>query len=305
MCAGAGACEIRRSGARIISCRGSVMGAKKRPTVGSSVEASGSIKHLRGQGTATETIDLDSLYSSQVTLSGSFDLRSVRETSLAKLLTALPMPALLIDTSQTIIFSNNLSGNPADQSRDLEGVPLSSIFTELKEAMKFDTLVETVFSQRKPAVSNATLDLGNGPIWARTHMRSVRVGTTRFVLLMIQDLTLERQQLLLTKKHEQELLKARNDLEKTVLERTAELKRANELLNREVGIRRQAEEQLRKSHSQLEHLVDERTAALKATNAKLLQAKSEWERTFDAVPDLIFILDAQYQNNPGQPSRTQ
>jgi|GEM_PF-1672692 len=271
------------------------MGAKKRPTTESSDEASGSIKHLRGQGTATETIDLDALSSSQMTLSGSFDLRSVRTTSLAKLLTALPMPALLIDSSQMIIFSNNLSGNPADQSRDLEGLPLSSIFTELEEAMKFDTLIETVFSQRKPAVSNATLDLGKGPILARTHMRSVRVGTTRFVLLMIQDLTLERQQLLLTKKHEQELLKARNDLEKTVLERTAELKHANELLNREVGIRRQAEEQLRKSHSQLEHLVEERTAALKATNARLLQAKSEWERTFDAVPDLIFILDAQHR----------
>ena len=201
----------------------------------------------------------------------------------------------MIDNSQTIVFANEVCGNSADQSRDLEGVPLSSIFTKPEDAMKFDTLVETVFSRRKPAVGNATLDLGKGPMWARTHMRSVRVGTTRFVLLMIQQLTLERQQLLLTKKHEQELLKARNDLEKTALERTAELKRANELLKKEVGTRRQAEEQLRKSHNQLEHLVDERTAALKATNARLLQAKSEWERTFDAVPDLIFILDAQYR----------
>ena len=42
-------------------------------------------------------------------------------------------------------------------------------------------------------------------------------------------------------------------------------------------------------------MVDERTAALKATNARLLQAKSEWERTFDAVPDLIFLLDAEHR----------
>ena len=271
------------------------MDVKKRSTTQSSNQTSGSIKHFRGQGTATETIDLDTLPVRDVTLTGSFDLRSVHETSLAKLLTALPMPALLIDSSQMIIFSNELSGNPTDRSRGLEGVPLSSIFTELEESMKFDTLIETVFAKRKPVVSNATLDLGKGPILARTHMRSVRVGSARFVLLMIQDLTLERQQLLLTKKHEQELLKARNDLERTVQERTAELKRANELLQREVGIRRQAEEQLRKSHSQLEHLVEERTAALKATNARLLQAKSEWERTFDAVPDLIFILDAQHR----------
>ena len=66
-------------------------------------------------------------------------------------------------------------------------------------------------------------------------MRSVRVGTERFVLMMVEDLTLERQQLLLTRKHEQELLNARVDLEKTVRERTAELKRTNELLKKEVG----------------------------------------------------------------------
>lgn len=268
---------------------------KKRPTAESSEKPSGSIKQIRGQGTATETIDLETLPGKDVTLSGSFDLRQVQGTALAKLLTALPIPALLIDTSQTIVFANESCGNSEDQSRDLEGVPLSSIFTELEEAMKFDTLVETVFSRRKPAVSNATLDLGKGPMWARTHMRSVRVGTTRFVLLMIQDLTLERQQLLLTKKHERELLKARNDLERTVRERTAELKHTNELLEKEVGTRRQAEEQLRKSHNQLEHLVEERTAALKATNARLLQAKSEWERTFDSVPDLIFIVDAEHR----------
>ena len=271
------------------------MDVKKRPGRESSDKASAPIKHLRGEGTATETIDLDTLYSSQMTLSGSFDLRSVHETSLAKLLTALPMPALLVDSSQAIVFSNHSSRDRKDQNSGLEGVPLSSIFTELDEAMRFDTLIETVFTHRKPVVSNATLNLGKGPILARTHMRSVRVGTARFVLLMIQDLTLERQQLLLTKKHEEELLKARNDLERKVLERTAELKRANELLQKEVGIRRQAEEQLRISHSQLEHLVDERTAALKATNARLMQSKTEWERTFDAVPDLIFILDAHHR----------
>ncbi len=272
------------------------MDEKKTPIFGPSDEISESIKQIREQGVATETIDLVNLVSSgQMTLSGSFDLRSVHESSLAKLLAVLPIPALLVDRSQTIVFANDIWVNPVDKSKSLEGAPLSSIFSGLEEAVKFDTLIEKVFSERKPVISNATMNLGKGPLWARTHMRSVRVGTARFVLLMVEDLTLERQQLLLTKKHEQELLNARVDLEKSVRERTAELKRTNELLKKEVGIRQKAEQQLRKSHTQLEHLVDERTAALKATNARLLQAKNEWERTFDAVPDLIFLLDTEHR----------
>ncbi len=272
------------------------MGEKKPQIFGSSDEISESINRIREQGAATETIDLENLVSSsQITLSGSFDLRSVQESSLAKLLAILPIPALLVDHSQAIVFANDICADRTDKGKSLEGVPLSSIVTGLEEAMKFDTLVEMVFSERKPIIINATLNLGKGPLWARTHMRSVRVGATRFVLLMVEDLTLERQQLLLTKKHEQELLKARIDLENTVKERTAELKRTNELLKKEVGIRQEAEQQLRKSHTQLENLVDERTAALKGTNARLLQAKNEWERTFDAVPDLIFLLDTDHR----------
>ena len=270
------------------------MSEKKTPIFGPSDEIFESIK-IREQSAATETIDLDNLVSSQMTLSGSFDLRSVHESSLAKLLAVLPMPAMLIDHSQTIVLANDMCANPVDKGKGLEGLPLSSIITGLDEAMKFDALIEMVLSQRKPAISNATLNLGKGPLWARTHMRSVRVGTARFVLLMVEDLTLERQQLLLTKKHEQELLKARVDLEETVRERTAELKRTNELLKKEVAFRQNAEQRLRKSHTQLEHLVDERTGALKATNARLLQATNEWERTFNAVPDLIFLLDTEHR----------
>ena len=204
---------------------------EKNADFGPSDEISESIK-MREQGAATETIDLDNLVSDQMTLSGSFDLRSVQESSLAKLLAVLPIPAMLIDHSQAIVLANDICANPVDKGKSLEGLPLSSIITGLDEAMKFDALIEMVLSQRKPAISNATLNLGKGPVWARTHMRSVRVGSARFVLLMVEDLTLERQQLLLTKKHEQELLKAHVDLEETVRERTAELKRTNELLKK-------------------------------------------------------------------------
>lgn len=59
---------------------------------------------------------------------------------------------------------------------------------------------------------------------------------------------------------------------------------------------------LEKSNKNLEHLVEERTTELqqevkKKSKAQLeaLRAKEEWERTFDAVPDMISILDEKHQ----------
>ena len=272
------------------------MDDKKRPTIDSVKKNSNEIKPLKLGSDITETIDVGNLLiDSQMTSSGSFDLRGVHETSLAKLLSALPVPALLIDRSQTIIFANAACGRPAEHGRKLEAGPLFSIFTRLDDSRKFDVLAERVFAQRKPEVSGATVDLGNGPIWARIHVRSVRVGSERLVLLIFEDLTHERKEILLTKKHERQLLKARNELEKLVRERTADLEKTNERLKEEIAVRKRAEEELRKSQVHLERLVDERTAALRETNARLLEAKNEWERTFDAVPDLVFLIDKEYR----------
>lgn len=61
-------------------------------------------------------------------------------------------------------------------------------------------------------------------------------------------------------------------------------------------------ESLEQNNKNLEHIVEERTAELKQkikekTKAQLAatRAKEEWERTFDAVPDMISIMDEQYQ----------
>ena len=142
------------------------MSDKKTPIFGPSDEISESIK-IREQGAATETIDLDNLVSSQMTLSGSFDLRSVHESSLAKLLAVLPTPVLLVDHSQTIVFANDICANPVDKGKGLEGLPLSSIFTGLDEAMKFDTLIEMVFAQRKPASYQCHTESWERPIMGK------------------------------------------------------------------------------------------------------------------------------------------
>ncbi|MCE5265571.1 MAG: PAS domain S-box protein [Deltaproteobacteria bacterium] len=70
--------------------------------------------------------------------------------------------------------------------------------------------------------------------------------------------------------------------------------------------RKRAEDLLKESKAHLEELVAERTADLRRVNEKLeqeirekdrirealIRAKNEWEQTFDAVPDLISIIDS-------------
>jgi PAS domain S-box-containing protein len=46
---------------------------------------------------------------------------------------------------------------------------------------------------------------------------------------------------------------------------------------------------------ELEQRVEERTAELARSNEALRASAADWERTFDSVPDLVAILDAQYR----------
>jgi len=67
------------------------------------------------------------------------------------------------------------------------------------------------------------------------------------------------------------LQQARNELEQRVWERTAELRRANEELSREIAGRRRAQRDLQKAHAELEERVVARTAELSDANASLKQ----------------------------------
>jgi PAS domain S-box-containing protein len=68
---------------------------------------------------------------------------------------------------------------------------------------------------------------------------------------------------------EEELQRARNELEAKVQERTLELAAANEDLESEIAERMRAEEEIRKLNRELEERVAERTAQLEAANKEL------------------------------------
>ena len=79
------------------------------------------------------------------------------------------------------------------------------------------------------------------------------------------------------KRTEQALHQAKDDLELTVLERTAELRKANEDLLAEIAQRKQADEALRRSRDELEMKVQERTAELSKLNEELRSVNEDLE----------------------------
>lgn len=199
---------------------------------------------LKHRGDPTETIDLNKLFSRDVTESGSFDLRGVESTALGKLLHALPIPALLVNRSRIIIFANRACGTEAADYQNIQGRRFLSVFARPGTGMKAEALVKKIISDRKPLAAKALLRLQGAKLWGRVNLRSLRLGAERSVLVLVEDLTHERKQLVLSRKHKTALKKAHHMLEIRVQERTAELSQANTKLRQEIAERLRMEKSL-------------------------------------------------------------
>jgi len=186
---------------------------------------------------STESIELKSLFTRDITTSGSFDVRGgIWATTFGKLIQALPIPAFLVDEHLHISASNQACGRFTPEHRKIQGKPFMSLFGGPGASKKAQTLLQQVFSDRKPRIGEGTLRMEDAMVWARMTFRSIRIMNERFVLVLIEDLTRERVQL-----HENKIL--RQELEKRVEERTAELRNTNEDLTREVAERKRAEQE--------------------------------------------------------------
>lgn len=193
---------------------------------------------------STQTIDLGSLFDPQFSESGSFDLSLVRSSALGKILDAIPIPALLIDCSFHVSFANEACIKPGKSSSDLLGKPFVDLVPRPKNAEQALMLLERALITRKPQVSEAVLEIDTRKIWGRIHLRSVRIGPDRHVLLLIEDLTHEKTQLVLKKRHEEEIQQAWAELDILVKQRTQELARTNQRLKGEIEEHRRTQQQL-------------------------------------------------------------
>ncbi len=226
------------------------MSKKGPPTIEPLREVEDSPKLIRSGGVGTETIDLDSLFTRDVTASGSFDVSSVQTTSFATLLHALPIPALLLDGSRNIVFANRACGRIGAGYEKIRGSLFSALFPDPAASQKAMDLLDSVFSTRNPRVAEFVITIDGNSIWGRLSFRSLRIGGDRLVLVLVEDLSLEKQQLAVTKKQQDEL-------EQRVRERTAELNRLNDKLMLEVIQRKEAEERIRESLSEKDVMLQE------------------------------------------------
>jgi hypothetical protein len=188
----------------------------------------------------TESIELQSLFTRDVSTSGSFDVRGgIWATTFGKVIQALPIPAFLIDEHLEVAVANQACGRFTQEYERVQGRPFTSLLATPKAAERAGALIRKIFADRKPRVGEGALRINDVLVWARMTFRSIRIMHQRFVLLLVEDLTRERVQL-----KENELL--RRELEERVERRTRELQVTNENLRREVAERLRAEQEREK-----------------------------------------------------------
>ncbi|MBI4963329.1 MAG: PAS domain S-box protein [Desulfomonile tiedjei] len=141
------------------------------------------------------------LFSKDVTESGSFDLRWLRLASFAKLLEAIPMPILMVDLAGFIQFANKAFLNLTKDTSKILGSCIYSFFPDPDAIRRAEEELANVFLRRTPAFREGRLNIDGTEIWCRMSFRSIRFGTERSVLVLIEDLTTEKRELNLNKKY--------------------------------------------------------------------------------------------------------
>jgi PAS domain S-box-containing protein len=151
----------------------------------------------------TQSLDLDWIFNKDVTSSGSFDLRSVQNSALGKILESIPIPILLINSERVIVFANVAFAKIGAANADLAGLPFSRLLANVHESRRALAALDQIFSDRKNRVFETLIGLYGKTSYCRVNFRSVRHGNQRSVLCLIEDLTAAKRQLLITEKYQQ------------------------------------------------------------------------------------------------------
>jgi two-component system, cell cycle sensor histidine kinase and response regulator CckA len=154
---------------------------------------------------STQIIELTEVFPRDLTATGSFSFTGITNTWFGKLVQVLPIPALLIDESGNITFANQCWERVSPNHAKILNKTFASLIPNPLVAQEAQSIVERVFSTRKSKIYHAALQIEENKIWARMHFRSIRMGQSRSLLILVEDLTLERAQLAQKQKHEEVL----------------------------------------------------------------------------------------------------
>jgi PAS domain S-box-containing protein len=197
------------------------------------------------------TIDISRLVNQEPSHSGTFVLgRRIRPTTFGKIIQALPIPVFLVDDSLRISALNRACVKIGPDYEKLEQSPFADLFPDQGVKEKAQSLLELIFSDRKPRSWEAFFSGTSGvALCGRFSFRPVRITDKRYVLVIIEDITQE-----ISRLHRNSVL--RNQLERTVASRTAQLVESNKRLRDQIVKRQQIEAALRKSEERFRELAE-------------------------------------------------
>jgi hypothetical protein len=197
---------------------------------------------LSSQSEPTQTIDLQGLFAPDFSASGVVDLRSIGCTALGKLLEALPIPIMLVDQFFFVAFANSAVSKISPDYGEIHGARFIDVLPSPKDQQrgrvlmeKTTALLERVFADRKPARAEAILEIGGKRIWARLHLRSIRVNADRHIMVMIEDVTSERSQQRISERDEKKLLQIVEEMKTRLRQTNEELSQTSRRLEREIA----------------------------------------------------------------------
>jgi PAS domain S-box-containing protein len=154
---------------------------------------------------STQTIDLDQAFDSRLSESGSFLLGRLNMAEFAKLFQAIPVPVFLVDQAGSIVFLTDSCCKISGDYQAFKGRPFTDMFLQPSARKGIQITMAEVFHTRRSRTVNAVMAADSRAMWGRVHLRPLRMGNARYLLILIEDLTIERAQLILTRRHQQSL----------------------------------------------------------------------------------------------------
>ncbi len=205
----------------------------------------------------TESIVLDALFSQDITDSGSFDIRGeIWKTTFGRMLQALPIGALLVDDALSITAANEACRTISADYEDILGSQLCDLYATEFGKQRARSVSQAVLKDRKPRVLFGMLDICGKKVWGRATLRSIRIMSDRFILVLLENLTVETEQLILNQKQ-------------------------HKALQKEIAERKHSEEALKCSETRFRQIYDkaplmmlslDRDGTIRSANAKCVQS---------------------------------
>jgi PAS domain S-box-containing protein len=243
------------------------------------------LKVLQADDDQTQTLDLASIFTQDLSSSGSFLIKQdIWATTFGKLLQALPIPVFLIDESKAIVAVNQACARISPTYERALGSQFPQLVPQPVQAKACLSVLEEVFTSRKPKMLEVTLRIDEGTIWGRISFRSVRVFDSRFVLALAEDLTAEKRRLVLERESRTAILKVNEEL-KVALEEKERLLKSREAL---LGLLNTEKTRAEDLYRALKEQMERRERADRA----IRESESRYRQIVEGAHDIIFRTDA-------------